>query len=40
LIIFQGDIITVLDDSRKDNWVKGNLYGKTGLFPGNYVQDA
>lgn len=35
----QDDIITVLESSDDINeWWKGNLNGKTGLFPGNYVE--
>ena len=34
--LFLGDIITILDDSKE--WWKGELNGKTGIFPGNYTQ--
>ena len=32
----RGDIITVLDSVYKD-WWRGELHGKTGIFPVNYV---
>eukprot|EP01134_Creolimax_fragrantissima_P005484 CFRG5484T1 len=32
-----GDIVTLLDDGHPD-WWKGELRGKTGLFPSNYVE--
>ncbi len=33
-----GDVIMLLE-RRKDKWCKGNLHGKIGLFPGNYVEE-
>jgi signal transducing adaptor molecule len=32
----RGDVITVLDSVYKD-WWRGELHGKTGIFPVNYV---
>jgi hypothetical protein len=29
----------MLLERRKDKWCKGNLHGKIGLFPGNYVEE-
>ena len=34
--LFLGDIITIVDGSGE--WWKGELNGKTGIFPGNYTQ--
>ena len=34
----EGDVIAVIE-RRKDDWFKGNLNGKVGLFPGNYVEE-
>ena len=33
-----GDIIILLE-RRSDQWCKGNLDGRIGLFPGNYVEE-
>ncbi|CAF1090374.1 unnamed protein product [Adineta steineri] len=38
LTIQPGDIIILLE-RRPDQWCKGNLHGRVGLFPGNFVQD-
>lgn len=38
LTIRPGDII-VLHERRPDQWCKGDLHGKIGLFPGNFVQE-
>ncbi|UJR10945.1 hypothetical protein I4U23_015130 [Adineta vaga] len=38
LTIHPGDIIIVFE-RRADQWFRGNLHGKVGLFPGNYVQE-
>ncbi|CAF1090519.1 unnamed protein product [Adineta steineri] len=38
LTIQPGDLILLLE-RRPDQWCKGNLHGKIGLFPGNFVQD-
>jgi hypothetical protein len=35
---FLGDVI-VLIERRSDQWCKGNLNGRIGLFPGNFVQE-
>ena len=33
-----GDVIVLLD-RRSDQWCKGSLNGRIGLFPGNFAQD-
>jgi amphiphysin len=33
-----GDIINVLDDSDPSGWWRGELNGREGVFPSNYVQ--
>ncbi|CAF1154300.1 unnamed protein product [Adineta steineri] len=38
LTIQPGDLILLLK-RRRDQWCKGNLDGKIGLFPGSFVQD-
>jgi hypothetical protein len=34
----KGDTIELLE-RRRDEWFKGKLNGKIGLFPGNYVKE-
>ncbi len=34
----KGDAIELLE-RRRDEWFKGKLNGKIGLFPGNYVKE-
>jgi hypothetical protein len=36
--VISGDIIILLE-RRADQWCKGILNGKTGLFPGNFVEE-
>ena len=40
LQLFEGDIITILNKDVPDNegWWKGEVNGKVGLFPNNYVE--
>ena len=37
LTVTEGDIITVLDQV-DDSWWKGDLRGRVGYFPRNYVE--
>ncbi|CAF1047556.1 unnamed protein product [Rotaria sordida] len=39
LTLKKGDIIMLIE-RREDEWCKGNLEGRTGLFPGTYVEDV
>ncbi|CAF1185957.1 unnamed protein product [Rotaria sordida] len=39
LTLKKGDIIMLIE-RREDEWCKGNLDGRIGLFPGTYVEDV
>ncbi|CAF1245806.1 unnamed protein product [Rotaria sp. Silwood1] len=39
LTLKQGDII-VLHERRRDQWCKGDLEGRIGLFPGTHVEEV
>lgn len=36
--LIQGDILVMIE-RRLDGWCRGNLNGRIGLFPGNYVEE-
>lgn len=39
LELTEGDIIVILDQNLEDDgWWKGELNGKTGVFPDNFVE--
>ena len=38
LEMFEGDVITVLDENAMEGWWRGSLHGKEGLFPNNFVE--
>ncbi|KAL0088410.1 hypothetical protein F4703DRAFT_1846011, partial [Phycomyces blakesleeanus] len=38
LSLWKNGIVTVVDQSGQEGWWKGDLNGKTGLFPANYVE--
>ncbi|KAI9030922.1 SH3 domain-containing protein [Phycomyces nitens] len=38
LSLWKNGIVTVVDQSGPEGWWKGDLNGKTGLFPANYVE--
>ncbi|CAF1095991.1 unnamed protein product [Adineta steineri] len=38
-LTIQPDDLILLLERRPDQWYKGNLHGRVGLFPGNFVQD-
>ncbi|KNC45896.1 uncharacterized protein AMSG_00010 [Thecamonas trahens ATCC 50062] len=40
LAMFQGDMVTVLEEPDEDGWMKGALGGKEGYFPASYVKDV
>ncbi|KAM4795355.1 proto-oncogene vav [Rhinophrynus dorsalis] len=39
LTLKEGDIIKVLSKKGQQGWWKGEIYGKVGWFPSNYVED-
>ncbi|CAF2706655.1 unnamed protein product [Rotaria sp. Silwood2] len=39
LTLRKGDIIILLE-RRRDQWCRGNLEGKIGLFPGTHVEEV